>query len=99
MDTDKNETVLLLHTYEKLLRGEISSRDAYEQLRKVKDKNGNVQGCNVGSFAVREEKSRDGMKKTAAEIKLNNQEKKKKRYTNNTNKDNSSKKPSSSVSR
>ena len=99
VDTDKNETVLLLHTYEKLLRGEISSRDAYEQLRKVKDKNGNVQGCNVGSFAVREEKSRDGMKKTAAEIKLNNQEKKKKRYTNNTNKDNSSKKPSSSVSR
>ena len=77
VDTDKNETVLLLNTYNKLLQGEISSRDAYDALRKVKDKNGNVQGCNVGSFAVREEKSREGMKKTAAEIKLKKKKKSK----------------------
>ena len=79
VDTNKNETIVLLETYDKLLNGEISSRDAYYALRKVKDKNGNVQGCNIGSFAVREEKSRDGMKKTAAEIKMKKAKKAKKK--------------------
>ena len=79
VDTNKNETIVLLETYDKLLNGEISSRDAYDALRKVKDKNGNVQGCNIGSFAVREEKSRDGMKKTAAEIKMKKGKKAKKK--------------------
>ena len=79
VDTNKNETIVLLETYDKLLNGEISSRDAYDALRKVKDKNGNVQGCNIGSFAVREEKSRDGMKKTAAEIKMKKAKKAKKK--------------------
>ena len=79
VDTNKNETIVLLETYDKLLNGEISSRDAYDALRKVKDKNGNVQGCNIGSFAVREEKSRDGMKKTAAEIKMKKVKKAKKK--------------------
>ena len=79
VDTNKNETIVLLETYDKLLNGEISLETRVDMLRKVKDKNGNVQGCNIGSFAVREEKSRDGMKKTAAEIKMKKGKKAKKK--------------------
>ena len=38
VDTNKNETIVLLETYDKLLNGEISSRGAYDRSRKVKEK-------------------------------------------------------------